>query len=70
MWVPLIENNEHQKEGADFFVKQHLNNLIEQDKDIDTILLGCTHYPLLEEKIKSNIYLLRNKVAFTRTYCC
>jgi glutamate racemase len=52
MWVPLIENNEHLGEGADFFVKQHLDNLINQDSTIDTILLGCTHYPLLLEKIK------------------
>jgi glutamate racemase len=55
MWVPLIENNEHLSEGADFFVKQHLDNLIEHDHDIDTILLGCTHYPLLEEKIKKHL---------------
>jgi glutamate racemase len=52
MWVPLIENNEHLSEGADYFVKQHLNKIIEKDPDIDTVLLGCTHYPLLEEKIK------------------
>jgi glutamate racemase len=52
MWVPLIENNEYLGEGADFFVKQHIKNLIEHDQGIDTILLGCTHYPLLEEKIK------------------
>ncbi|MDQ3536167.1 MAG: glutamate racemase [Bacteroidota bacterium] len=62
MWVPLIENNEHQCEGADFFVKQHLDNLLNQDQDIDNLLLGCTHYPLLEEKIKqylpSDIQLL------------
>jgi glutamate racemase len=52
IWVPLIENNEFQSEGADYFVKQHINNILSKDKDIDTILLGCTHYPLLMNKIK------------------
>jgi glutamate racemase len=51
MWVPLIESNEHQKPGADYFVKQHINNLLGQDREIDTILLGCTHYPLLMKKL-------------------
>jgi glutamate racemase len=53
LWVPLIENNEYDKPGADYFVKQHINNLLEKDGGIDTILLGCTHYPLLINKIKS-----------------
>jgi glutamate racemase len=52
MWVPLIENNEHQTKGADYFVKKHLEHLIESAPDIDTILLACTHYPLMMEKIK------------------
>lgn len=51
MWVPLIENNEHQTKGADFFVKEYLNNLFKKDTRIDTLLLGCTHYPLLLNKI-------------------
>lgn len=51
MWVPLIESNEHQKPGADYFVKQHINNLLAKDTEIDTILLGCTHYPLLMKKL-------------------
>lgn len=51
MWVPLIENNEHGKPGADYFVKQHINSLLEKDRDIDTVLLGCTHYPLLMSKL-------------------
>ena len=51
MWVPLIESNEHQKPGADYFVKQHINNLLAKDAEIDTILLGCTHYPLLMKKL-------------------
>ena len=56
MWVPLIENNEHLGDGADIFVQQHLDNLLEKDKNIDTILLGCTHYPLLEKKIKKFLH--------------
>lgn len=52
MWVPLIENNEYDSEGADYFVKQHIDNLISRDPEIDTILLGCTHYPLLISKIR------------------
>lgn len=51
MWVPLVENREHDKPGADYFVKQHLDRLLQQDPDIDAIILGCTHYPLLIEKI-------------------
>jgi len=52
MWVPLIENNEHQSKGADFFVKKHLESLFEAAPDIDTVLLACTHYPLMMDKIK------------------
>ena len=50
MWVPLIENNEHETEGADYFIKKHMNNLLAKSADIDTILLACTHYPLLKSK--------------------
>lgn len=52
MWVPLVENKEYDKPGADYFVKQHLTNVIAKDRDIDAIILGCTHYPLLLNKIK------------------
>lgn len=52
IWVPLIENNEHQTEGADFFIKKHVDLLLNQSPEIDTILLGCTHYPLIIDKIK------------------
>jgi glutamate racemase len=52
MWVPLVENNEHTTHGADFFVKHNLQNLFEKGNDIDVLLLGCTHYPLLREKIE------------------
>ena len=52
MWVPLIENNEYQSAGADYFVKKEIDKLLEQSPDIDTILLACTHYPLLMDKIQ------------------
>ncbi len=52
MWVPLIENNEHESEGADYFVKEYVNELMQQSGSIDTVLLGCTHYPLLSKKIQ------------------
>lgn len=51
LWVPLIENNEHQNEGADYFVKKYIRNLLNQDSQIDSVILGCTHYPLLYNKI-------------------
>ncbi|NCB23953.1 MAG: glutamate racemase [Bacteroidia bacterium] len=47
MWVPLVENREFDKPGADYFVKQHIDRLLTKDPLIDTLLLGCTHYPLL-----------------------
>lgn len=53
MWVPLIENNEHQSAGADYFIEQDVQLLLKQSSHIDTILLACTHYPLLMDKIKS-----------------
>ena len=52
MWVPLIENREYDKPGADYFVKQHINRLLAKDPEIDAIILGCTHYPLLIDKIR------------------
>ncbi len=52
LWVPLIENGEYQSEGADYFVKKYLDELLGRCPDIDTILLACTHYPLLTDKIK------------------
>ena len=53
MWVPLIEAGEHLAEGADYFVKKYLNELLSRDPEIDTIILGCTHYPLLQSKIEA-----------------
>lgn len=55
MWVPLVENNEYDKPGADYFVKQHVDNLLSKDNNIDTIILGCTHYQLLVNKINKFI---------------
>ena len=52
LWVPLIESNEYDTAGADYFVKKNIEDLMVKSKDIDTILLACTHYPLLLEKIR------------------
>ncbi len=52
MWVPLVEYGEYRSEGADYFVKKYLDELLSSAPDIDTILLACTHYPLLMDKIQ------------------
>lgn len=52
MWVPLVENNEHNNPGADYFIQKNLQQIFEKAKDIDVLLLACTHYPLLKEKIQ------------------
>lgn len=52
MWVPLIENNEFNNEGSNYFVEKHIKHLLHQSDKIDTVILGCTHYPLLINKIK------------------
>lgn len=52
MWVPMVEYNEFNNEGADYFVQKYIYELLEKDPTIDTIILGCTHYPLLINKIK------------------
>ncbi len=53
MWVPLVENNEYDSPGADYFVRKHIEHILAADPEIDTLVLGCTHYPLLIEKIKA-----------------
>lgn len=53
MWVPLIESGEHLSDGADYFVEKYLTELLTRDPLIDTIILGCTHYPLLQPKIEA-----------------
>lgn len=55
IWVPLVETNEFASDGADYFVKRHIDNLLARDSKIDTIILGCTHYPILIDKIKKYI---------------
>jgi glutamate racemase len=52
MWVPLVENGEAEGDGTDYFIKRHIDHLLAQDRNIDTVFLGCTHYPILEEKIR------------------
>lgn len=55
LWVPLIENNEYSSPGADYFIEKDINELLKRSPEIDTILLACTHYPLLADKIKKYI---------------
>ncbi|MDR2968623.1 MAG: glutamate racemase [Tannerellaceae bacterium] len=62
MWVPLVENNEYNSPGADYFIQKHLEHILSTDPQIDTLILGCTHYPLLLNKIRrfipENIHIL------------
>ncbi len=53
MWVPLIENNEHQSPGAKYFIEKEVKALLKQSAEIDTVLLACTHYPLVAAEIKA-----------------
>lgn len=52
LWVPLVENIEAHGDGADYFVHKYINELLQQSNDIDSIILGCTHYPILIDKIR------------------
>lgn len=52
LWVPLVENGEAEGDGADYFVRKYIGKLLQQDARIDTVILGCTHYPLLLPKIR------------------
>lgn len=52
MWVPLVENNEFNNEGSNYFIQKNVQSLLKQSDKIDTVILGCTHYPLLINKIK------------------
>ena len=62
MWVPLVENEEYNTPGADYFVKKNIDSLLQQDPQIDSVILGCTHYPLLRDKIRQwmpdNIHII------------
>ena len=51
MWVPLIENNEHLTAGADYFIKKYIDSILAKNNNIDTLVLGCTHYPLIADRI-------------------
>ncbi len=55
MWVPLVENNEIENEGADYFVQKNIQNILQKDDKLDTLILGCTHYPLLRNVIKKYV---------------
>lgn len=55
MWVPLVENDEYDNEGADYFINKYIRQLMVQSADIDTIVLGCTHYPLLQHKLQAHL---------------
>ena len=52
MWVPLVENEEYDSPGADYFVRERIESLLRRDPLIDNVILGCTHYPLLLGKIR------------------
>lgn len=55
MWVPIVENGEAENDGADWYVKKYIDTLLKSDPEIDTIVLGCTHYPILLPKIRKYV---------------
>ncbi len=55
MWVPIVENNEIETEGAEYFIKKNIQNILQKDKELDTLVLGCTHYPLLSKSIQKYV---------------
>ena len=55
MWVSLVENNESQDEGADYFIRKYIDQLLSKDPQTDTVILGCTHFPILLPKIRQYI---------------
>lgn len=62
LWVPLVENEEYHNSGADYFIEKDIRSLLSKSQNIDTIILGCTHYPLIIDSIRkfipSNIRLI------------
>ncbi|MFM7671498.1 MAG: glutamate racemase [Bacteroidota bacterium] len=64
LWVPLIEQGEHLSAGADYFIQKDLAALLEQSSETDLFLLACTHFPLLEQKIRE--YLPADKKILTQ----
>ena len=55
MWVPLVENHEATSPGADYFIDKYISALLSQNRQIDTILLACTHFPILYPKIRQRV---------------
>ena len=55
LWVPIVENNEIDSEGADYFVRKNIGNIFQKDQKLDTLVLGCTHYPLLIHVIRKYV---------------
>jgi glutamate racemase len=55
MWVPIVENNEIGTEGAEFFIRRHISSILAKDNEMDTLVLGCTHYPLLIDTIRKYV---------------
>jgi glutamate racemase len=55
LWVPLVENEEYNNSGADYFIEKDIRSLLSNSKNIDTIILGCTHYPLIIDSIRKFI---------------
>tara|TARA_B100000780_G_scaffold269385_1_gene228145 strand:- start:664 stop:1485 length:822 start_codon:yes stop_codon:yes gene_type:complete len=52
MWVPLVENNTFLEEGGQYYIKKYVDELLEKEPRIDTVVLACTHYPILKETIE------------------
>jgi glutamate racemase len=63
LWVPLVESGEYEKSGSDYFIKEYLDEIMAKSENIDTLLLACTHYPLLMDKIKAHLPANVNVVA-------
>lgn len=55
MWVPIVENHEADSPGADYFVRKYIDSLFARRHNIDTVLLGCTHFPILYDKIRAAV---------------
>ena len=55
LWVPLIENNKYQTAGGKALILEDLSSLLEKDPEIDAIILGCTHYPIVQDFIEANV---------------
>lgn len=52
MWVPIVENNEINTPGAEYFIRKNIQNILRKEPLLDTLVLGCTHFPLLKDQIK------------------